>query len=49
MRSASRVVIGVCVHIYRYVCGQQNILNRALVINSPFQTFAVGLLVEFVD
>ena len=24
-------------------------LNRTLAIDSPFQTFAVGLLVEFID
>ena len=32
-----------------YVCGQGKKLNRTLAIESPFQTFAVGLLVEFID
>ena len=40
-------VIGVGVHIY--VCGPKKILNRILAIDSPFQTCAVGLLVEFID
>ena len=35
------------VHIY--VCGRKKYLNRTLEIDSPFQTFAVGLLVEFID
>ena len=35
-------VIGVGVHIYIYdVCGPKQFLNRTLVIESPFQTFAV--------
>ena len=34
---------------YIYVCGRKKNLNRTLEINSPFQTFAVGLLVEFID
>ena len=33
---------------YVYVCGQKK-LNRTLAIDSPFQTFVVGLLVEFID
>ena len=37
-------VIGVGI----YVCGQKK-LNRTLAIDSPFQTFAVRLLVEFID
>ena len=37
-------VIGVDVHIY-YVCGPIFFFNRNLAIDSPFQTFAVGLLV----
>ena len=38
------------VHIvYIYVCGRKKYLNRTLEINSPFQTFTVGLLVEFID
>ena len=44
-------MIGADVHIYIiiyvYVCERKKILNRTLVIDSPFQTFAVGLLVEF--
>ena len=45
-------VIGSGVHIYIiyiYVCGRKKYLNRTLAIDSPFQTFAVGLLVEFID
>ena len=42
-------VIGVGAHIIcLYVCGQKK-LNRTLAIDSSFQTFAVGLLVEFID
>ena len=40
-------VIGCGVH--NYVCGRKKNLNRALKIDSPFQKFAVGLLVEFID
>ena len=40
-------VIGCGVHIY--VCGRKKYLNRTFEIDSPFQTFAVGLLVEFID
>ena len=36
-------------HIYIYVCGRKKYLNRTLEIHSPFQTFAVGLLVKFID
>ena len=36
--------IGVDVHMFV----DQNKLNRTLAINSPFQTFAVGHLVEFI-
>ena len=53
MRSASRgKVIGVgvhvytCIYVYIYMFVGQKILNRTLAINSPFQTFAVGLLIE---
>ena len=44
-------VIGVGVHSYicLYVCGPKKNLNRTLAIDSPFQTYAVGLLVEFID
>ena len=35
--------------VYIYVCGRKKYLNRTLEIDSPFQTFAVGLLVEFID
>ena len=41
------VHIYIYVYIYIYVCGPKKYLNRTLAINSPFQTFAVGLLVEF--
>ena len=40
-------VIGRGVHIY--VCGRKKYLNRTLEIDSPFETFAVGLLVKFID
>ena len=36
-----------CINIY--VCGQKEYLNRTLEIDLPFQTFAVGLLVAFID
>ena len=48
-------MIGVGVHIYIYkylyiyVCGPKHFLNRTLAIDSPFQIFVVGLLVEFID
>ena len=44
--------VSVVVSIYYiiiYVCGRKKYLNRTLEIDSPFQTFAVGLLVEFID
>ena len=46
-----KVIISCGVHIYIfiYVCGRKKYLNRTLEIDSPFQTFAVGLLVEFID
>ena len=40
---------GVHIYIYIYVCGRKKFLNRTLEIDSPFQTLAVGLLVEFID
>ena len=44
---------GWCPYIYIYVgiyvCGQKKNLNLTLSIDSPFQTFTVGLLVEFID
>ena len=52
---AGGYVIGAGVHIYvgtvgRYIClWTKKGLNRNLAIDSPFQTFAVGLLVEFID
>ena len=36
------------IHIY-ICCGQKIYLNRTLAIDSPFQTFAVGLLIEFIE
>ena len=45
-------MIGVGVHIYMCVCmfvDKNNNLNRTLAIDSPFQTFAVGLLIEVID
>ena len=37
------------VHIYIHIHMFVEELNRTLEIDSPFQTFAVGLLVEFID
>ena len=37
--------VGVHIYVYVYVCGPKQ-LNRTLAIDSPFQTFAVELLVE---
>ena len=43
-------LIGVGVHIYSmYMFVDKKKLNRTLSVDSPFQTFAVGLLVEFID
>ena len=45
-------VIGCGVHIYIYIymfVDEKKNLNRTLEIDSPFQTIAVGLLVEFID
>ena len=59
-RERSKVIgLGILIYIYIerenaialsdiYVCGQKK-LNRTLAIDLPFQTFAVGLLVEFID
>ena len=49
----SKVIVGVYIYIILimfilYVCGQKK-LNRTLTIDSPFQTFVVGLLVELID
>ena len=41
------IALGVLVYIY--VCEQKKNLNHTLAIDLPFQTFAVGLLVEFID
>ena len=48
---AGGYVIGAGVHIYvgRYMFVDKKSLNRTLAIDSPFQTFAVGLFVEFID
>ena len=43
------IVVGVHIYICLYVCGPKHFLNRTLAIDSPFQTYAVGLLVEFID
>ena len=40
--------LGVVVYIYMFVVKKNN-LNRTLAIDLPFQTFAVGLLFEFID
>ena len=39
---------GVHIYIYMFV-DEKNNFNRALAIDSPFQAFAAGLLVEFID
>ena len=44
---AGGYVIGAGVHIYIYMFVDE--LNRTLAIDSPFQTFAVRVLVEFID
>ena len=41
-------VIGVGVQIYICLWTKKN-LNRTLAINSPFQTLAIELLMEFID
>ena len=41
--------VHIYIYIYIYVCGRKKNLNRTLEIDSPFQTLAVGLLVEFID
>ena len=50
-RSASEVKWSGLVSIYYVynVCGPKHFFNRTLAIDSPFQTYAVGLLVEFID
>ena len=40
---------GWCPYMCLYVCGPKKNLNRTLAIDSPFQTYAVGLLVKFID
>ena len=35
--------------VLRYMFVDKKKLNRTLVIDSPFQTFMVGLLIEFMD
>ena len=49
-------VIGIGVHIYIYIIMYIHVclwtnknLNHTLDIDIPFQTFAVGLLVDFID
>ena len=40
------------IYIYIIICYMfvdKKIFNRTLAIDSPFQTFAVGLLIEFID
>ena len=41
-------VIGVGVHMFICLWTKKN-LNRILAIDSPFQTYTVGLLIEFID
>ena len=41
-------MIGTGVHIYNICLWTKKYLNRTLVIDSLFQTFAVGLLVKFI-
>ena len=42
-------MIGLGVLIYIYMFVDKKILNHTLAIDLPFQTFVVGLLVEFID
>ena len=42
-------MIGAGIHIYIYVCGRKKYLNCTLAIDLPFQTFAVGLLVDSIE
>ena len=44
----ARPVMGT-IFLVLYVCGRKKYLNRTLEIDSSFQTFAVVLLVEFID
>ena len=46
---AGGTVFGAGVHIYIHIHMFVEELNRTLAIDSPFQTFAVGLLDEFID
>ena len=47
-RERGKVIgLGVLIYIYMFVVKKN--LNRTLAIDLPFQTFAVGLLVEFID
>ena len=39
---------GLCPYVGIYVCGPPKSLNGTLAIDSRFETFAVGLLVEFI-
>ena len=41
------LAVGVRIFICIYDCGQN--LNCTLMIDSPFQTFVVGVLVKFID
>ena len=41
-------MIGVGVHVSVYVFGGPKNFERTSAIDSPFQTFSVGLLVEFI-
>ena len=47
MCSASVVSVHIYVYIHTFV--DKKNLNRTLAIDSPFQTFAVGLIIEFID
>ena len=42
-------VIGLGVVVYIMFVVKKNNLNRTLAIDLPFQTFVLGLLVEFID
>ena len=44
-----RINIYIYRYVYRYVCGPKTNLNHTLVIDSPFRTFTVGLLVQFIE
>ena len=48
--SKQLINVGVLIYIYIYIClWTEKKFESYLAIDSPFQTFAVGLHVEFID